>query len=224
MNFLPAHRLRLYRNFKSLEVNDFHGIIRFYEQFEDGIRSLDFEEYFDCTLTYTNALFQTGNHGKHMVMCDQLLEVIIMQNIESWGGEDLYAKTLFLKAASLYQLQEYPKAEHVLRELVKIYPADRTPCRFLEKCLLRQKPGWLMKTRAATVAIVLLAAMVIAAEIFVVKPFFASWEKPVMVAHNALMGLGVVVFVAGELFHALRCRHAAGSFAKRMFRRKTGQY
>ncbi|MBK7937715.1 MAG: hypothetical protein IPJ82_11760 [Lewinellaceae bacterium] len=222
MNFLPAHRLRLYRNFKALEVSDFHGIIRFYEQFEDGIRALDFEEYFDCTEAYTNALFQTGNHGKHVVMCDHLLEIIIMQNVETWGGEDLYAKTLFLKAASLYQMHEYPKAEHVLRELVKIYPADRLPCRFLEKCLLRQKPAWLMKTRAATVVIVLLTAAVIAGEIFIVQPFWPSRVKPVMVMHNVLLGLGILVFVAGVLFHALRCRHAAGSFARRMFRRKAG--
>ncbi|MCB0545100.1 MAG: hypothetical protein KDC70_16350, partial [Saprospiraceae bacterium] len=33
MNFLPAHRLRLYRNFKAIESHDFHGLIRFYEQF-----------------------------------------------------------------------------------------------------------------------------------------------------------------------------------------------
>lgn len=224
MNFLPANRLRLYRNFKALEINDFQGIIRFYEQFEDGIRALDFEEYFDCTLSYTNALFHTGNHGKHLVMCDHLLEVIIMQNIEHWGGEDVYAKTLFLKAASLFHLQEYARAEHVLRELVKIYPSDRMPCRFLEKCLLRQKPAWLMKTRAATVGIVLTAAAVIALEIFIVKPFFSNWEKPVIVLHNVLLGLDVFVFVSGEMFHALRCRRAANLFAKRMFRRKTGQY
>lgn len=222
MSFLPAYRLRLYRNFKALESNDFQGIIRFYEQFEEGIQSLDFEEYFDCTLAYTNALFQTGNHGKHIVMCDHLLEVIIMQNIESWGGEDLYAKTLFLKAASLFHLHEYPKAEHVLRELVKIHPTDRMPCRFLEKCLLRQRPAWLMKTRAATVGIVLLTAVVIAVEIFIVTPFFSSLVSTFQVMHNVLLGLGVFVFVAGEICHALRSHYSADSFARRMFRRKAG--
>lgn len=222
MNFLPAHRLRLYRNFKSLEGNDLYGIIRFYEQFEDGIRTLDFEEYFDCTLAYTNALFQTGDHGKHLVMCDHLLEVIIMQNIDTWGGEDIYNQTLFRKASSLFYLHEYAKAEHVLRELVKIRPADKLPCRFLEKCLVRQKPAWLMKTRAATVAIVLFTAAVIAVELFVVTPFFESWVPAFQTAHLVLMGLGIFVFVAGEVFHALRCHYSASSFAQKMFRRKTG--
>ncbi len=222
MNFLPAHRLRLYRNFKSLEGNDFYGIIRFYEQFEDGIRILDFEEYFDCTLAYTNALFQTGNHGKHLVMCDHLLEVIIMQNIDTWGGEDIYNQTLFRKASSLFHVHEYAKAEHVLRELVKIHPADKLPCRFLEKCLVRQKPAWLMKTRAATVAIVLFTAVVIAVELFVVTPFFESWVPFFQTAHLVLMGLGILVFAGGEVFHALRSHYSASSFAQKMFRRKTG--
>ena len=220
MNFLPAHRLRLYRNFKAIESHDFHGLIRFYEQFEEDIRALDFEEYFDCTQAYTLALFHTGNYGKHVVMCDHLLELIIMHNIDTWGGEDVYAKTLFLKAASLFQQQEYPHAEHVLRELVKIYPSDRVPCRFLEKCLLRQRPSWLMKTRGATVGLVLLSAAVIAVELFVVTPFHEAWIDPVRLLRNVLLGLGIGVFVTGELTHALRCRYAAGAFAKKMFCRK----
>ncbi|MBV6440474.1 MAG: hypothetical protein EPGJADBJ_02143 [Saprospiraceae bacterium] len=215
VNILPANRLRLYRDFKALGTNDFYGVVRFYEQFEDGIRALDFEEYLECTLAYTNALYETGLHGKHVVMCDHLLEVIIMQNIETWGGEDIYERVLFRKAASLFHLQEYPKAEHVLRELVKINPADPLPRRFLEKCLLHQKPAWLMKTRAACVALSLLAACVIALELFIVKPFFAAWLLPMQVAHNALLGAGIGVFVVGESFHAWRCRKTASSYSKR---------
>lgn len=220
MNFLPANRLRLYRDFKALDANDFHGIVRYFEQYEEGIRALDFDEYFECTLAYTNAIFETGFHGKHLVMCDHLLEIIIMQNIESWGGEDLYTRVLFRKATSLYYLQEYPKAEHVLRELVKIDPADPLPRRFLEKCLLRQKPAWLMKARAACVAFSLIAAAVIFVELFVVKHFFATWLMPMQIAHNLLLGAGVGFFVVGEFLHAWRCRMAVVKFVERVKKRK----
>ncbi|MBK8193111.1 MAG: hypothetical protein IPK76_07850 [Lewinellaceae bacterium] len=219
MNFLPANRLRLYRNFKALDGNDHNGIIRYYEQFEDGISSLDFEEYFDCTLVYTNALFQSGHHGRNVVMCDHLLELIIMQNIETWGGEDLYATILFQKAASLYNLDEYARSEHVLRELIKIYPNQPLFRRFLEKCLLRRKPSWLSKTRAATVALVLLSAIVIALEIFVVKPFFEEWYRAAQITHNVMLVSGIAVFASGEMLHALRCRWAVISFTRKMVRR-----
>jgi hypothetical protein len=223
MNFLPANRLRIYRNFKAIDVHDFHGVVRYYEQHEDGIRALDFEEYLDCTVAYTNALFETGHHGKHLVMCDHLLEIVIMQNIETWGGEDLYAKILFRKAASFYQQEEYPKAEYVLRELVKIYPSDKMPRRFLEKCLLHQKPAWLTKTRAACVAFALFAAVVIAVELFVIKPFFEAWLVPVQIAHNILLSASVGAFVVGESLHGWRCRSATVSFVERMRRKKAAR-
>lgn len=220
MNILPSNRLRLYREFKAIDANDYYGIVRYYEQFEESIQAFDLEEYLDCTLAYANALFETSNHSKHLVMCDHLLEIVIMQNIETWGGEDLYEHLLFKKAASLFQLHEYPKAEHVLRELVKIYPSEKLPRRFLEKCLLRQKPAWLTKTRAACVGLSLLAALVIALELFVVKHFFPDWLLPFQVAHNILLFSGISVFVIGESLHAWRCRRAVAGLVERMRRRE----
>lgn len=221
MNFLPANRLRLYRDFKALEANDYHGIVRYFERYEEGIRALELDEYLECTLAYSNALFETANHGKHLVMCDHLLEIIIMQNIESWGGEDLYERILFRKAASLFHMHEYTRAEHVLRELVKIDPAEPSTRHFLEKCLLRQKPLWLMKTRAICVALSLLAAVVIALEFFVIKPFRESWLMPMQIAHNIMLVAGVGVLAAGEMLHAWRCRTAVISFSKEVKQRKT---
>ncbi len=220
MNILPSNRLRLYREFKAIDANDYYGIVRYYEQHEDGIRAFELEEYLDCTLAYTNALFETGSHSKHIVMCDHLLEIVIMQNIETWGGEDLYERLLFKKAASLFQLHEYPKAEHVLRELVKIYPEEKLSRRFLEKCLLRQKTAWLTKTRAAFVGFLLLAAVVIAVEFFVVEPFFPGWLFGFQIAHNILLFSGIGSLAVGESLHAWRCRRAVAKFVARMKRRK----
>lgn len=221
MNFLPANRLRIYRDFKAMDTHDFHGVVRYYEQYEDGIRALDFEEYFDCTLAYTHALFETGNHGKHLVMCDHLLEIVIMQNIGTWGGEDVYNKLLFKKAASLFRQHEYGLAEYVLRELLKIRPCDKPARRFLQKCLYRQKPTWLLQTRAACVLLSLLAAGIIALELFVVKPFFAVWLKAVQIAHNLFLVAALTVFAVGETLHYWYCRGAATSFATKMKRRKS---
>ncbi len=221
MNFLPANRLRIYRDFKAMDAHDLHGIVRYYEQYEDGIRALDFEEYFDCTLAYTNALFETGNHGKHLVMCDHLLEIVIMQNIGTWGGEDVYTRILFKKAASLYRQHDYVLAEYILRELVKIRPFDKPARRFLQKCLYRQKPAWLLQTRAACVLLSLLAAALIAVELFVVKPFFSVWFKSVQIAHNLVLFAAVTVFAVGETLHYWHTRSAAISFAEKMQQRKS---
>ena len=220
MAYLPAHRLKLYRNFKAIDATDYHGIVRYYEQNEEAIGDLDMGEYFDCTLAYTEALFSIANYPQHIVMCDHLLELVIMQNIETWGGEDIYARLLFKKAAALYQQREYARSEHILRELIKLHPRDRVPVRFLRSCLLRQKPAWLTKTRGIAIALVFLAAGVIALELFVIRPFFLEYYQISLVVHNILLVGGVLVLLGGELGHGWLSYRGARGFARKMCRRK----
>lgn len=220
MYILPTERLRLYRNFKSIEVNDFHGLIRYYEQHEDGIRSLDFDDYLDCTLAYNNALFEAANHGKHLVMCDHLLELVIMQNVDQWDGQDLYHRLLFKKSASLYHLHEYGKSERILREIVNIYPQDRLAALYLNKVLMLQKPHWLFRARAITVAFALMAVVIIALEILAVPTFFPSLLQPMQIAHNLLIALSLASLSVGEAWHALRCRYQTRTFVQAASKRK----
>jgi hypothetical protein len=212
---LPAYRLKLYRNFKALDAHDFHGIVRYYERFEDGLRTLDFEEYVDCTLAYTHALFETANYGQHVVMCDHLLELVIMHNIDSWGGEDIYAQLLLKKAASLYHLHEFARAEHITRELIKLHPQHRLATRLLSACLLRQRPLWLTRVRAAAVLFVLLSAFAIMLELLVVRPFFIDWYSWAQVGHYTLLGIGLGALLVGESLHTVRCYREAVGFAQR---------
>ena len=209
MYYQPAQQLKLYRNFKSLKVNDFHGIVRYYEEFEEAIRTLDFEEYFDCTYAYTAALFETADYGKHVVMCDHLLEIIIMDNVDTWAGEDVYAQVLFKKATSLYRLREDAQAEHVLRELLKLHPEDRLACQTLQDCLLRHRPSWLLKTRATSVATLLLGACAVSVGLFIVDPFFSRHSDTAQLVYNSLMVGGAGLLAVGEFTHYWRCRRSA---------------
>lgn len=221
MNFLPAYRLKLYRDFKSIEAADYHSIARYYERFEQDIHLLDFDEYFDCLASYTQALFEMGDYRKHLVMCDFLLETIIMHNVETWGGEDLYTKTLFAKAASLYHLQEYQKAEHILQELIKINPHTAIPAKTLwEKCLLRQKPGWLMQTRALAIGLLLFTALFIAVEIFVITPFFSAYQIRAQWVHNLLLASGISILLMSEMRHTWLCKRMVRHFIQVAQQRK----
>jgi hypothetical protein len=220
MYFLPAERLRLYRDFKSLEVSDFNGLIRFYEQNEDGIRSLDFDEYLDCTVAYTFALYEATHYGKFAVMCDHLIEQVIMHNVDNWGGEDLYKRLLLKKATALYYQQEYAPAERILREIVKIYPFDPLAALYLNKTLLRQKPNWLFHARAASVLLALLAAAAIALEIFAFPRFFPQYTDVLQLSRNLLVATSLASLSLAESGHALRCWFSVKKFVLHARRRK----
>lgn len=220
MYFLPAERLRLYRNFKAIEINDFHGIIRYYEQNEDGIRSLDFIEYMDCTLLYAHALYEAEYYGKFLVMCDHLLELSIMQNIQEWEGDDLYHRLLLSKSAALYQQQEYAKSERVLKEVIKIYPYDGLAAVYLNKAMLRQRPLWLFHARGLTVGLALIAVVVIALEIVALPQLFPSLSTPFQIAHNLLIGLSLASLALSEAFHVWRCRRRCVKFVAQARKRR----
>lgn len=220
MDYLPAYRLKLYRNFKAIDPADYHGIIRYYERFEEAMNTLDAEEYFDCTLDYTNALFETGNYAQHVVMCDHLLEIVIMQNIESWGGEDIYTRLLFKKAVALYRMHEFAKSEHILRELIKLDPNEQLPLRLLRRCLIRQRSNALMFTRAAAVALTFMAALAVAVELFVIRPFFLDFYEKALLVHNVLLGAALLALAGGEITQFWRCHRIVAGFAKKMRTRK----
>jgi hypothetical protein len=222
MYSLHEQHLKLYRNFKSLRVNDFHGIVRYYEEYEADIRLLDFEEYFDCTYAYATALFETAEYKKHIVACDQLLELIIMENVDTWAGEDVYTQVLLKKAASLHQLREDTQAEHVLRELLKICPDHRLARHTLQVNLLRRRPRWLLQTRAIALAALLLSALAIAAALFVVEPFFPQHSVAARWAYNALLVGGALLLAAWEFAHYWRCRRDVRVFVKKTQKRRRG--
>lgn len=219
---LYEQHLKLYYNFKSLRVNDFHGIVRYYEEYEADIRLLDFEEYFDCTYAYATALFETADYERHVAVCDHLLELIIMENVDTWAGEDVYAQVLLKKAASLHQLREDAQTEHVLRELLKIHPDHHLALHTLQANLLRRRPRWLLQTRALALAALLLSVLAIAAALFVVEPFFSQYGDVTRWAYNALLVGGALLLAVGEFAHYWLCRREVRVFAKKAQKQRCG--
>jgi tetratricopeptide (TPR) repeat protein len=211
MSFLSHNRLKFYRNFKAIETNDVQSIVRFYEQNEHEIQHLDFDEYFDCTVAYTQALFEINSFRKHIVMADHLLETIIMQNIESWDGKNIYTNVLFYKANALYLMEQYTPAIHILKELIKISPWDKSPAKLLAACYHKQKPVWLSVSRSISVFLFLLSAFVIAVEIFT-SPFFPQYLLKAQYLHVTTFILGIVVLTFGEFFHYWKAYQKSDSF------------
>ncbi|MBK6947183.1 MAG: hypothetical protein IPH16_03045 [Haliscomenobacter sp.] len=189
---------RIYRDFKGLAGKDYRSQIRYYEKWEAEILQLEFEEYLDLVIDYTNALFETGAYRKHLLMADVVIELAILQNIRTYHEEDLYRKFLFRKAASLYNLMDYRAAEHILRELIKMDPKEEDCLRFFEKCRRKHYPDLLNQFRAASIFFLLLAAFGVALEVLMVRPFYGMYVSLMASSRNTLFVLGVLAMVAGH--------------------------
>lgn len=190
---------RLYRDFRAIEPNDYRAIISFYEEQEQAIGQLDFEEYFDLLVGYVDALFETGAYRKHLVMVDAVIEASIRGNVTDYQGQDIYRTMLFRKAASLYQTQDYIGADYILRELLRIDADDQNAARFLHKCLYRRQQAQLRDTRAGAVLLFLVAALVTLAEVLLIDTFLPGFSDFTLGLRNGIFIVGLTFLFGGEL-------------------------
>jgi tetratricopeptide (TPR) repeat protein len=198
--FRPIHYSKLYRDFKSLEEHAYREVIRYFEKYESEIQGLDFEEYFDLLVVYVTALFEIGEYRKHSLMVDAVIEASIHNNITIYQEEDIFQKMLFRKAASLFHLYEFDRAEHILRELLRMNPDNETAALFLKKCLRAHNPQIRIHARAASIFLLLLATFIIALEVLLVRPFYGMYADVVENARNTTFILACLTILGGDLY------------------------
>ncbi len=221
MQFLqPTYHSKLYRDFKSIDGASFRDLIHFFERSEDDIRQLDFDEYFEMLYLYVNALFEVGAYHKHVIMADEVIEAAICHNIQYYKQEDIFKKSLFRKAASLYNTSEYRSAEHILRELVRIEPGHKDAGSFLKKCLRNIHVRPLQAFRASAIALFLSSALVICTEVLLIRPFYPAYTGGVEALRVGLFVAGWVVLIAGEAWHRWWAHRRVMNFVSENKRRK----
>lgn len=220
--FQSTYQSKVYREFKAIEAAAHRQIIHFYEKQEDAIRKLEFEENFEVTVAYVNALFEIGAYHKHLSLVDHIIETAITNNIEFYKGEDIFTKMLFRKAASLYNLFEYEKSEYILREIIRINPWDKDAVLFLKKCLRGKQPRYVQYARAVSIFFFLLAALVIALEVLLVRPFYRPYAEMVEQTRFGIFGLGGLLLIGADIIHRLSVEQHVNDFAGKIRQQKDG--
>lgn len=206
----------LFNAFKKIKAKDYRAIVRFYEEHQLQILTLEYEERFELLIAYIESLFETGTYQKYLEIVDDAIEISIMNNIKIHKGYNIFQRLLFRKAACHYHLVQYDEAEHILKELVKICPSEDTYVRFLQKCMRRQKPIYLKTARAFGIVCFFVSAAIILIELFYVRHFHQTYTSVVELSRNLILVLGCVSIIAGEAFYYWKTRKFVYSFVKQV--------
>lgn len=212
--YQSTYHSKLYHDFKQIEQTDYRSFIRFYEKHEIQIQQLDEEEHFDLLAAYVNSLFEIGDYQKYLLMADLLIEITIERNIQVYHGSDLFSAMLFKKAASLYNVMEYSKAEYILRELIRINPFDEEVILFFKKCQRRKSPGITQYTRAASIFLFLMTALIISIEVLFVRPFYDLYTPLIERTRFSTFGLGCFLLITGDLIHHWQAENVVKQFVR----------
>lgn len=192
-----------YRSFKEIDPQAYHTLIRFFEEHAFIIKSLDFDEYFEILTAYVRSLFEAGAYQKHADMADVVIEAAIINNLKVYRGDDIYEKTLFQKSASLFHLQKYAPASHILSELIKINPSEPAYRLFLIKIRLQIKPRYLYVLQGMSIVLYLFSILVVSVQTFYLDPFKPEWTPLAFTTRNiSLLTATLFLILSDLLFRA----------------------
>lgn len=199
-----TYHSKLYKDFKSIAPGEFRTLVRFFEDREKQIRNLEFEEYFELAVTYSNAVFEIGAYTKYVRVANELLIVSIDNNVQFFQGKDIFCQILFKKAASHYNLLELQAASHVLKELIKIDPNYGDAILLLTRVHRKSKPIFIKTYKAIAISLFLIVAIVVVIELLFVQAFWRSYSDVVELSRNIIFGSGVAVLGLSDLFLRVR--------------------
>jgi tetratricopeptide (TPR) repeat protein len=203
-NLSVTYYSKIYKEFKAIEGNEYLSIVRFYESYKDNISHLNFSEYFELLISYTNALFEIGAYQSHVKVVDTAIQISISNNIKFYNGRDIYAELLFKKAASCYNLMEYDQTEHILRELIKISPYNEMAHLFLKKCLLRKKTVYLSNLRGIAILLLLATALIIAVELIFIRTLFTAYSSIFEIIRNTTFVCSLLLIIGSAILHRVQ--------------------
>lgn len=220
MSNTPKTYHRVYRDFKAIAPTAYQQIIRFYEEQESAIIQLSDQRQFELLVVYTDALFEVGAYGKHLVVVDRVIEYVIRENVFRYQRRDLYRDMLFRKAAARFQIGEYERASYILHELIKMYPKDEAYPFLLKK--VKYKMDWHKtgRIRAFSIGLVLLTALICAVELLFIRPFYANWVTAVEFGRTSLFLIAILLLSGGELLLRWRIYREVKGYQHRMLARK----
>ncbi|MCB0662337.1 MAG: hypothetical protein KDC24_06335 [Saprospiraceae bacterium] len=212
MHQLKTYHSPLYRDFKAIARPDYKSIVHFFEKHETEIFNLEFSEYFEMLCGYAKALFEMGSYTQHIMIADVVIESSIENNIHIFQGEDIFKKTLFRKAASHYQLMEYKKSQHILKEIIKMNPGDSESISFLKKVVRSQKSNLQKNTRATAMLCFLITPILICIDILILDSFYGHLSPMAERIWKGIFLLGWVILLSGDLWHRIMSHRRVALF------------
>ena len=207
-----TYQLKLFRNFKAIEPNAYHTIVRYYEEYKNEIHNLEFDAFFEIFVSYVSALFEAGEYEKHINEVDQVIELSIEKNIHFYNGVDIFLEMLFKKSASSFNLKDYSQAKHIVQELLRINPANDLYIAFYKKILRKENDFILRHAKAIGVFFILSGLMIVGIELLMIDPFYADLAHTFSILRMAVFSLALVSIIFGEVFQQVRINQQVKNF------------
>ena len=196
--------IELYTSFKETGQQSFRSIVDFWDEHQNELYQLPLDKYFDLLNTYARALFELGKYKKYLDRAEEILSISFEFNITHWEDKDVVIHVLVKKAAAHFHLYEVGKSKKTLLQVLTLDSSHSTAHHLLQRCLNRQNRGTKQVWRAITILLMLGAALSVAIELIVFRPFFPEIVELTEYVRIGLFVAGLSIWAGAETIQWLR--------------------
>ncbi len=200
----PPFQKDIYRDFKRIEVGALRTVVYYYEQYQAAIEELDEEEYIEMTIDYAQALYQLQWYARFLAIVDKALELVIIHNVYTYQGENLFEKMLFQKGVANIEQRQYEEAIRVLESLLKINPSYPLAYKTIQKAFFFQNPVFSKLSRVTIIGLSLFTCFWILLELLSVRPFYPSYAPAFELVRFSLTFFIIFLFFASIFWYFTR--------------------
>jgi len=194
-----SYQSSLYLNYFGISENAYSAKINWYESHFKQLQSLSEKAKTEIELDYTLSLFHVGRYHQYIAQSDVMIEKVIEQNIIELHGEDIYQKLLFNKAACYYNTSQFDASLHIVLELCKMDKGSKLYKNFCIKLLRLCSYRKFDRLKGLALGLILVALLIIIAEILLIRTIMTSYIQPVELARNILLGSSFILLAWNEL-------------------------
>jgi len=201
----------LLKRFQEIEPNEYRNIVSYYEENQSSILLLTDADQHRMTRTYLNAVYELGDHIKYCKSCpDYIANLFDTSNgAEDWK-KDL-TECLYKRSSAQYQMGQLDQAEKTMDQLIRIDPHHPGVKKLFKKILLHKSIEVLQGISAITILTAILASVLIAIELFYIRPFKPEFIIPIETSRIALFSFSVMHFFVAHAIFRLWMNHRANN-------------
>jgi tetratricopeptide (TPR) repeat protein len=203
---------RIYKDYYRLGATAYREKMKFYENHQRYLDSLDFDDATDMKLDYLGCLFEVGRYERYLQYVDEMLVIVISENIKTYKGEDIFVDLLFKKAACLYQIKEYTRSMNILAQLRNMAPSHRLVIDLYGLCKRKIPDDLRLTIKAIGMASLTLIAGIALTKIIVVDAFYSDAIAFFSSLQMILVGVALSSFALAECLFQYRIYKEIGMY------------